>query len=126
MISGILQRLKKQSGMIAVAHRMRDGQVHRRRCLAFPGLVLSDGNDREVRWFSIWNPAGVAGKRRPRCAALLRPAIADTVGEPADNLGKPRSELRHGVYSGVRERIVVARHRQTGGLEQSGRFVSQP
>lgn len=68
MISGILQRLKKQSGMIAVAHRMRDGQVHGRRCLAFPGFVLSDGDDREVRWFSVGNPAGVAGKRRPRCA----------------------------------------------------------
>ena len=53
-------------------------------------------------------------------------AVADAVGEPAEDLGDPGAQLRPGGRLRVRQRVVVARPRQAGGLEQVGRPESQP
>ena len=52
--------------------------------------------------------------------------VPDAVGEPAEDLGDPRAQLRPGRRLRVRERVVVRRPGESGGLQQVGEVVALP
>jgi len=53
-------------------------------------------------------------------------AVADAVGEPAEDLGDPPAQLGPGRLLRVRERVVVRRPGEPGALQQVGQLVATP
>lgn len=52
--------------------------------------------------------------------------VAHAVGEPAEDLGDPRAQLRPGRRLRVRQRVVVGGPGEAGGRQQVGEVVSPP